>query len=78
MGIALHHSTLILINSRRKAFKFLGTVRTNFLQDVFFTVLVLRVVDKILPFLRFVKQSTEEERFETLHIKIKDVRAKIF
>ena len=51
VGIILHHSTLILINSRRKALKFLAALRTNFLRDVSLTVLVLHVVDKILPFL---------------------------
>ena len=51
VGIILHHSTLILINSQRKALKFLAALRTNFLRDVSFTVLVLLVVDKILSFL---------------------------
>ena len=32
VGIILHHSTLILINSRRKALKFLAALRTNFSQ----------------------------------------------
>ena len=43
--------TVVGINSRRKALKFLAALRTNFLRDVSFTVLVLHVVDKILPFL---------------------------
>ena len=60
VGIILHYSTLILMNSRRKALKFLGKLRTNFLQDVFFTVLVLHVVDKILPF--FTLHKTEHRR----------------
>ena len=51
VGIILHHSTLILINSQSKALKFLAALRTNFLRDVSFTVLVLLVVDKILSFL---------------------------
>ena len=51
VGIILHHSTLSLINSQRKALKFLAALRTNFLRDVSFTVLVLLVVDKILSFL---------------------------
>ena len=66
MGIILHHSTLILINSYRKAFKFLGTLRTNFLQDVFFTVRVLHVVDKILPF--FTLRKTEHRRRTKNHV----------
>ena len=51
VGIILYHSALILINSRRKALKFLAALRTNFLRDVSFTILILHVVDKILPFL---------------------------
>ena len=65
-NIASFHS-LILINSRRKALKFLGTLlRTNLLQDVFFTVLVLYVVDKILPF--FTLRKTEHRRRTKQHM----------
>ena len=74
VGIILYHSTLILTNSRRKALKSLGTLRANFLQDVFFTLLFLRVVDKVLPSFTLRKtehrRRTKTTRFETVHIKL--------